>query len=294
VLTRSAVLVCGLVLLTGCGPAINQAAVEDAESVMRVKTALVNDPVIGVYPIEVRVVRGVATLIGGVAADADVARAVGVAAGVAGISDVRSELQVGIDLPSSSLLPPQPRTTFLGEEPDYGSLLAAGVAVRRVIPGSDSLASSLYVDPQIRLGSGTGLGVSIGFNWTDSDLSTRDRVQPLGCLKIRPIMAGVSYTLRSGRVSTSVSAIGGPSFNGLCRTDEVAGPTYALAVRTSLAWRLGASTWVELGDRWAANLFTGYLTTRPRISVIEDGRVESYQQRVDAPIVSAGLVYKFF
>ena len=88
-----ALLLLALPALGGCAPHVST-AIDDAALIMRVKTALLNDPRVGALRIEVDASRGVVTLSGRVPSEEDVRRAVGLARTVAGVVDVQSTLQI--------------------------------------------------------------------------------------------------------------------------------------------------------------------------------------------------------
>ncbi|MDE3155069.1 MAG: BON domain-containing protein [Acidobacteriota bacterium] len=69
-------------------------AIDDATLLVRVKTALLNDPTIGAMRIEVDVNLGVVRLSGAVPSEQDIERAVGLARQVAGVRDVHSTIQI--------------------------------------------------------------------------------------------------------------------------------------------------------------------------------------------------------
>jgi len=83
-------------MLTGCARpvAVHPVALDDARLGARVKTALVNDALVGARLIEVRVARGVVTLTGHVASDPERDRVLDLARGVPGVVDVRPLLVV--------------------------------------------------------------------------------------------------------------------------------------------------------------------------------------------------------
>jgi hypothetical protein len=67
-----------------------------------------------------------------------------------------------------------------------------------------------------------GLAPSIGFGWYQGDLTlsgvSGDR--EVGRLRVRPLMAGISYTWVTGRWATSVSLNAGVSFNSIDLDDQ--------------------------------------------------------------------------
>jgi len=96
----SALLVLALTtpLLTSCGAATTRAnvsaPVDDATITTRVKTAFINDPVVGAAKIDVDTFKGVVTLSGHVKNKDEEQKAISLARSIRGVSDVKSSLQV--------------------------------------------------------------------------------------------------------------------------------------------------------------------------------------------------------
>jgi hypothetical protein len=274
-----------------CSQAISPAVLQDVQTAVRVKTALVNDPVLGVRPIEVTVSNGIVRLSGSVASDAEVQSAVALARSVDEVRDVRSELVVRITGAESA--PPAAREEPAAAlQPDAPRFLSVGVSLRHSRPGDEDLGTASRLGPLIRLGSGTGLGLTLGFGWFGADVASG--VSHLGRVRIRPVMAGLAYTLGDDGVSASLSLVGGVAFNSLSQQHRSGGPVWALDVSNSFAWRPGVSLWVDLSRRTALNVSAGYLVTRPRLSVLEDDRVQPRTLRGDTAILSTGVAYKLF
>lgn len=285
----------------GCSQAISPTFLRDAQTAVRVKTALVNDPVLGVRPIEVTVVNGVARLSGSVASEVERQHAVELARSVDGVRDVRTELVVRVTTagdepaaagtePDGALYPDVLEADELKEgEP---GLLAVGISLRHSRPAGGDLESAVQLGPLFRLGAGQGVGVSLGFGWFGADLSSGSSLA--GRVRIRPVMAGLAYTLGDNRLSASLSLVGGVAFNSLSQQHRSEGPVRALDVRDSVAWRPSVSLWLDLGRRTAFNLSAGYLMTRLRFSLLEDGRVQTRTLRGDTTMLSTGVVYKLF
>jgi hypothetical protein len=291
--------VLGGALLPACSHAVNPVVLQDAQTAVRVKTALVNDAVLGVRPIEVSVANGVARLSGKVASEAERQRAADVARSVEGVRQVMLELTVETTIGETAApLPAAPMPSgpdpLQGDELKVGDrrLLAVGLSFRQTYPADRELESSLGVGPLIRVGSGRGLGLDIGFGWFGADLSSGGT--PAGRMHVRPVMAGLSYTLGSARISTSWSVVGGRAFNSLSEQSRAPGPVLALEVRDSFAWRPGVSTWIDASRRIAFNVSAHYLVTRPRVTWLDRGRTEERTLRGDAVTISTGVVYKLF
>jgi hypothetical protein len=287
-------LLLALVALTGCAPALNLAAVEDARAVMRVKTALVNDPVLGVLPIEVRVVQGRAYLSGGVPSKADVQRAIELVRSVNGITDVRSDLQIGLVTPPTTGVAVPQAPAGRADEPTARSFLGVGVSFTRSDPSHSRVMPAVRIGPTVRVGIGRGLGPVIGFSWTRTELVAPVGRGSLGCLNVRPVMGGLGYTIRRARTAATLSTVGGIAFNSLCDAVPDSTSAYALRAENSLAWRAGLSASYEASSRVALTSFLGYLVARPRLTMLTDGQLDTHVVRADTVLLSVGVLYKVF
>src|SRR4026207_216208 len=85
-------------MMTACGAAATRAnvsaPVDDATITTRVKTAFINDPVVGAAKIDVDTFKGVVTLSGQVKNKDEEQRAIALARTIRGVTDVKSSLQV--------------------------------------------------------------------------------------------------------------------------------------------------------------------------------------------------------
>ncbi len=286
-----------------CSAAINPIHQQDAQTAVRVKTALVNDPDLGVLAIEVRVAAGVVTLSGRVRTQAEADRAVALVRGIPGVTGVTSDLHVGgIDaLPfpvaTAGRAAPLPG---LGRDPDLEApsqrrWLAVGANAGWSSPGDERLASRTTIGPLVRIGSGSGVSPAVGFGWYRAELrSTSDADRRLAQIRLRPLMGGVAVRHSGDRVSASVDLVAGVSFNGIQPRGPIQVREVPVDVSSSFAWRPGVSVWMDLNGRFALNLSGGYVVTRPRLTMIEDGQVTSRTLRADTLLVHVGLVYKVF
>ena len=80
-------------MLTGCGKTVDQ-TIDDADITIRVKTAFINDPVVGAARIDVDTFNRVVTLSGRVKSKEEEAKAIELAKSIRGVVDVKSTLQV--------------------------------------------------------------------------------------------------------------------------------------------------------------------------------------------------------
>lgn len=284
--------------ITACSSAVSLIEIESARTAARVMTAIVNDPQIGTRPIDVRVTRGVVQLSGRVRSEAEVARAIAVAGAVPGVTRVDSNLSVGADPPPAQPQPADGRPAARDPAVEFAEL--APTPSRLAIGGSfgvsqpsDALESAWSVGPLLRFGSGAGLGPAVGFDWYGANLTAEPGV-PASRLHVRPVMAGLAYTVVAGRVSISPSLVGGYAFNSIAVPRSGAAGRLAVDADNSLVWRPGVSVWIETGRRTAANLSVGRLRTRVNVTFVEAGAIEQRSVRGDATMVSIGLAYRLF
>ena len=299
-----------LVGAAGCGARSVPAtapAVADARTALRVRTALVNDMLLGTRPIEVRARGGVVTLSGTVGLAEEIELALAVARSVEGVVRVESELEIDeADRRAAGRSPPvpprpgpepAPRRPALAPPPDGGPvrLIALGASGRLTRPSGSRLGTALAGGPLLRLRPRNGLGPTIAFNWMNADVESGPAGGPaLAALQLRPVMVGVEYGIARGRFAAGASVVGGYSFNGLSIDTERAAAGRAIAVRNSLVWRPGVGVWWDVSPRIGINGFYGYLFTRPAVTFASDTDVATERLRVDAAVLSVGVAYWIF
>jgi hypothetical protein len=113
-------------------------------------------------------------------------------------------------------------------------------------------------------------------------------------LTLRPIMAGIGYTVPFGRLSIAASVVAGYAFNSL-RVPEVGGARgLPVDVTNSVVWRPGLALWIDTSRRTSLNLSVGRAFTRPRVTFVEDAGLVDRNVRADTTVLLAGLVYRVF
>jgi hyperosmotically inducible protein len=80
-------------LFAACGKSVGD-TIDDATITTRVKTALLNDPDVGVLRIDVDTFKGVVTLSGRVKTKEEEAKAIALARKISDVADVKSTLQI--------------------------------------------------------------------------------------------------------------------------------------------------------------------------------------------------------
>ena len=300
-----------VVAVAGCGARSGRtasAAVADAQTAVRVKTALVNDAVLGTLPIDVRAEEGVVTLHGNVSSAGEVDQALALVRGVAGVVRVESALTVGgwdeisddrrpRTRPADPVVSTRPRLPALAPRPEEGPLrvVGLGASVKVTRPSETGLARSLVVGPLLRLRPRNGLGPTVAFNWTNTGVETGPGGRPgLAAVQLRPVMGGVELGTVRGRFWAGASIVGGYSFNKLNVDTARVGPGRAIAVGNSFVWRPGAAIWLDVTRRVGINVFGGYLFTSPKVTFASDTSIATERVDASSAVVSVGVAYWIF
>ena len=300
-LTAAARLLCliGLIPAAGCSSAISLIDVEAARTTAQVMTALINDPEIGMRPIDVRVSRGVVALSGQVRSEAEVARAIALVRAVPGVTRVDSTIRVGADLPRAQPPPVDAHPVARDSAVEFAELeqapsrLAIGGSFSVSEPAAADLESAWSVGPILRFGSGAGLGPAVGLDWYGATV-TGEPGGPESRIRLRPIMAGLAYTVVAGRVSITPSLVGGYSFNSIVVPDHGNAGRLAIDADDSLVWRPGVSAWIDTSRRTSAYLSVGFLRTRLDMTYVDAGVIQQRTMRGDATMLSIGVAYRLF
>ncbi len=287
---------------------IASTAVADAQTAVRVKTALVNDPALGTLPIDVRAEAGVVTLHGTVRSAAEAEQALALVRGVAGVTRVESALTVGEPDaaphagsgrrgPGAAPASSRPRLPALAPRPEGGPLrlVGLGASVRVTRPAETDLGRTLVVGPLLRLRPRNGLGPTVAFNWTNAEIETGPGGRPgLAAIQLRPVMGGMELGTARGRFWAGASLVAGYSFNKLNVDTLRAGPGRAVAVGNSFVWRPGVAVWADVTPRIGINVFGGYLFTSPRVTFASDASIATERLSTNSAVVSVGVAYWIF
>ena len=285
----------------GCASAVSGLTIEAVRTEARVKTALVNDPVIGMRIINVRMVGHVAELLGRVASDAEAARAAEIARAVSGVSDVQLRLIIG-DAPVEAEPAPELRADpmrgmayELAELEDRPHLLTLGGAMGWANQAGPAAGTRVSMQPLVKLGSGAGFGPAIAFEWFDARVAASpDAPFDAGAVRLRPIMGGVRYARLFGRVSLVPSLVAGYSFNRIGVPEEGAASGLPVEIANSFVWRPGVSVWIDTTRRTVLNLSIGRAFTDPRVTFVDGGRLSERRVSADTTVVLVGFAYRLF
>lgn len=278
---------------TAVGAAQTDAA--DALLAVRVKTAIVNDADLGELPIDVRAVAGVVTLEGIVRTADEADSAVALAQRVAGVARVESALEVGDPDPLAEQR--RPRLPALAPRPTEGPmrLIAAGGTIQLTRASGAFRDRIRSLRPVFRFRSSTGLGPAVSFRGGEVALESAGGAQSaLAAVRLRPVMAGLNYSLVTGRVTLGAGVVAGYSFNSLSVETARAGPGRAIAVTNSFAIQPKLDVWFDVTRRIGLTLGAGYLVSRPKVTFASDDIVSTERIPINTVVLSAGLAYWIF
>jgi hypothetical protein len=191
------------------------------------------------------------------------------------------------DLPSTPLhwmtllpqapLPSLPATALEGspaEERSDGFMAGrflVGVNTSGKLTPDEALASRWSVAPFVRnTPKRTGWGPSFGLSWFTGDVSIAidGRRTPIGEVKVRPVMAGVGYSLDHGRARTTLSLVAGYAFTSAKVTAALSpGAEATIDIGRSWVVRPNVGVTVALTRRLALVGSVGYVYTNPTITI---------------------------
>jgi hypothetical protein len=175
--------------------------------------------------------------------------------------------------------------------------LSVGASVTHNSTTDDDVASTTTIGPLVRLNPRKGWGPAGALNWFRPELhDPAGGTEDFARLRVRPLMAGVSYTVGSNAVLTSFSIVGGPSFNKAeFHSSYVAGSAESISAENSIAVRPGVGVTWTVAPRVAVIGFGGYLINRPDIVYRNRfGQEISDRWKADAVVLSVGVVYSLF
>lgn len=180
--------------------------------------------------------------------------------------------------------------------------IGIGASVTWMSPTDGEIGSLVGGGPLVRLNPRRGWGPAGAFNWFRADID-----DPSGAagrfarLRVRPLMAGVAYTVGNEQVLTSFSLVAGPSFNRVNFHDGfLAGlppgaQTPAIDVENSIAIRPGVNVTWTVAPRVAIVGFGGYFVSRPDFVYRDTAGTEIRNRwKADAVVLSVGAVYSIF
>jgi len=174
--------------------------------------------------------------------------------------------------------------------------VSVGASATLFRPADSDVKSTIGVGPLVRLNPRRGWGIAAGFSWFRADLKNPSGAAgAFARLRVRPVMAGVAYSIQNGALITSFSVVGGPSFNHVAFEDEFASAGASIDVENSVAIRPGVGLTWTVAPRVAILGFGGYMFNRPGTTYRDSAGVELRNRwRADALGLSAGVVYSLF
>jgi hypothetical protein len=175
--------------------------------------------------------------------------------------------------------------------------ISVGGSVVFAKPTDSELNSAVSGGPLVRLNPRKGWGPAGALNWMRLDID-----DPTGGsgdfarLRVRPLMAGVAYTIGDQPLLVSFSIVAGPSFNKLILDDDFVGrvPAAQVDAETSFAVRPGVGLTLTVAPRVAIVGFGGYIVNRPDLVYRDGGQQFTNRWKADSIVLSVGAVYSLF
>jgi hypothetical protein len=178
--------------------------------------------------------------------------------------------------------------------------ISVGGSVTWVNTTDSEVGSLVGWGPLVRLNPKKGWGVAGGLSWFRADIENPSGGGPFAKLRVRPLMAGVAYTIGEQPVLVSFSVVTGPSFNDLDFDDDFVrtltpGTVGELDAKNSWAVRPGVGVTWTIAPRVAIIGFGGYSINRPDL-LYRDRNGQEFRNRwkADAILLSVGAVYSLF
>jgi hypothetical protein len=179
--------------------------------------------------------------------------------------------------------------------------VSVGGSVTYAVPTDSEVKSLVLVGPLVRLNPKKGWGIAAGLSWLRAEVEDPGGSdETFAHLRVRPLMAGVSYTVGEQPLLTSFSIVAGPSFNKLTLDDDFTrrlppGTSTDVDAETSFAVRGGVGLTWTVAPRVAIIGFGGYIINRPNL-VYRDINGQEFRNRwkADSVLLSVGAVYSLF
>lgn len=202
---------------------------------------------------------------------------------MAGAQNLQATPLQGLFAPLPALPAPALRVAAVPEAPGTfmkGRFLI-GVNFSNPMPRNSDIDSSWKFSPAIRnTPRRAGWAPSFGLNWFRGDISVPVGGQriTIGEVKVRPVMAGISYSFRTGRALTSLSFVGGYAFTSARVTAALPADTTAtIDIGRSWVVRPNIGVVFPLTRRLALTASAGYIFAKPVVtfSVTQLGQGQS-------------------
>lgn len=178
-----------------------------------------------------------------------------------------------------------------------------GVSVSHVLTPDSDLGQKWSVSPVFRnTPRRNGWTPAIGLNWYTGDIAVPvdGRRTTIGEIRLRPVMAGIGYSMGRGRARTTIGVVAGYAFNSSVVSRELpAGTTASISVTDAWVVRPSVALTYALTRRLAIISSVGYVYMDPtvRATLDEHGIRKSVglgSYRADYVNFKVGTAFSFF
>lgn len=177
-----------------------------------------------------------------------------------------------------------------------------GIAVDRLFTLDGDATDAWGFSPEVRVGAArSGWGPSIGLGWFETNVTADAGLGEFATVTVRPVMAGIGYTIRRGPWSYEIGVAAGWTFNSgkvlpeaeqyLAGTD---GGPVEVDVSNSLAVGPRLRVYYDTPSRIAFTGTLGVVFLDPEVTLRSGGRSITIDRNLTSFTLEAGIVFALF
>lgn len=179
---------------------------------------------------------------------------------------------------------------------------SVGIAVDRLFTLDSDATDAWGFSPEVRVGANrSGWGPMIGLGWFETNVTADAGLGEFTTVTVRPVMAGIGYTLRRGPWSYEIGVAAGWTFNSakaLPAAEQYfsgtgGGPVEA-EVSNSLAVGPRLRVYYDTPSRIAFTGTLGLVLLDPEVTLRSGGRSITIDRNLSSVTVEAGIVFALF
>jgi hypothetical protein len=184
------------------------------------------------------------------------------------------------------------------------SRFSVGFAVGRLFTLDGDASDSMAYAPLFRWGQPDGgFGPAFGLGWYTTQLpaSLGGAVVDAAELDVRPVMGGLDYTIRRGRISYEVGATAGYTFNkarllpaGQAFFEAAGAPTVSIDVTNGFAFRPRARVYYDTSSRFTWMVGAGVLFANPEVTLRGGSQSITFNRNLNSVTIEGGLLFALF
>ncbi len=185
------------------------------------------------------------------------------------------------------------------------AVIGLGLAITSYDPTGNLGLSYTSIGPLFRFNLGPGFGPSLGFDWYEAGALAMAGTTPVyvGRLRVRPVMAGVTYNWKRDKYWLTMSVVGGYAFTALLGVNNQARPLLRSSLGTSeisfdstnsFVWRPQLGFWYDAAPRVGITASIAYIGLHPKLRIGNAAAVREMPLDAACSVLTFGLVYGVF